>query len=102
MGGSLAEAMDKAIDRCVEEGLLKEYLLKKKGEVMLMLLTEFDEEAFAEAMKREGREEEREQGEERVYQLYSKLMEEKRTGDLERAIRDKEFRNVLYVRYGLW
>lgn len=62
-----------------------------------MLLTEFDEEAFAEAMKEEGREE----GEQRLNQLYTRLMEEKRTKDLERAIQDKEFRGILYQRYGL-
>lgn len=62
-----------------------------------MLLTEFDEEAFAEAMKEEGRTE----GEERVNQLYTRLVEEKRTKDLERAIQDKEFRSILYQRYGL-
>ena len=96
-GDSLPGAMDKAIDRCVKEGLLKEYLLKKKAEVKLMLLTEFDEELFAEVM----REERREEGEARAYQLLSKLMEEKRPGDLERAIGDKGFRNALYERYGL-
>ena len=30
---SLLDAMDKAIDRCTKEGVLKEYLLKKKSEV---------------------------------------------------------------------
>ena len=90
---SLLDAMDKAIDRCTKEGVLKEYLLKKKSEVKLMLLTEFDEEAFAETM--------REEGERRVNQLYSKLIEEKRNSDLERAIQDKKFRDVLYKRYGL-
>ena len=56
-GDSLLDAMDKAIDRCTKEGVLKEYLLKKKSKVKLMLLTEFDEEAFAETMREEGREE---------------------------------------------
>ncbi|HBA47703.1 MAG TPA: hypothetical protein DCZ91_07860 [Lachnospiraceae bacterium] len=96
-GYSLSEAMDNAVSRCIEEGVLKEYLLKKKSEVKLMLLTEFDEEAFAEAMKEEGRTE----GEERVNQLYTRLVKEKRTKDLERAIQDKEFRSILYQRYGL-
>ena len=40
-------------------------------------------------------------GEARAYQLLSKLIEEKRPGDLERAIGDKGFRNTLYERYGL-
>lgn len=96
-GASLPEAMEKAIDRCIKEEILKEYLLKKKSEVKLMLLTEFDEEAFAETMKEEGREE----GENRVNQLYSKLIAEKRTEELARAIQDKRFRDALYKSYGL-
>ena len=80
-----------------KEGVLKEYLLKKKSEVMLMLLTEFDEEAYAKIMREEGREE----GEERLSRLWLKMVEEKRTNDLERAMRDKDFRDMLYQRYGL-
>ncbi len=106
---SLSEAMDRAIDRCVKEDLLKEYLLKKKAEVKLMLLTEFDEELFAKTMKEEGREEGRkegrkegrEEGENRLSQLYLKLVSEKRTQDLERVMKDKGFREHLYKRYGL-
>ena len=108
-GDSLPEAMDKAIDRCTKEEVLKEYFLIKKAEVKLMLLTEFDEEAFAETMREEGREEGREagreegrkEGETRVNRLYSKLIEEKRAVDLERAIKDEKFRDTLYERYGL-
>ncbi len=61
-GRSLVEAVEQSIDRCIEENLLKEYLLKKKSEVKLMLLTEFDEELFAKTMKEEGREEGRQEG----------------------------------------
>ena len=61
-GKSLVEAVERSIDRCIEEELLKEYLLKKKSEVKLMLLTEFDEELFAKTMKEEGREEGRKKG----------------------------------------
>ncbi len=61
-GRSLVEAVERSIDRCIEEGLLKEYLLKKKSEVKLMLLTEFDEELFAKTMKEEGQREGLEEG----------------------------------------
>ncbi len=61
-GRSLVEAVEQSIDRCIEENLLKEYLLKKKSEVKLMLLTEFDEELFAKTMKEEGQREGLEEG----------------------------------------
>ena len=53
------EAVDKAIQRCIEEGILKEYLIKKRAEARRMFLTEFDEDSWRESMREEGREEER-------------------------------------------
>lgn len=70
-----------------------------------MLLTEFDEELFAETMREEGREEGlkegREEGEDRLNKLYVTLMKEQKSKDLERAMQDKGFRDMLYERYGL-
>ena len=93
-GYDLSRAVDQAIDRCIEEGQIKGYLLKKKGEVKLMLLTEFDEERFVRTIKEEGREE----GEGRVNQ---RLIQEKRYKDLERAAVDRWFQKELYAQYGL-
>ncbi len=56
-GCSLPKAVDKATERCIQENYLKTYLLKKRSEVNLMLLTEFNEEAFVQTIKEEGREE---------------------------------------------
>lgn len=56
-------------------------------------IQEFDEELFAETM--------REEGEDRLNQLYLTLMKEQKSKDLERAMRNKNFRNTLYERYGL-
>lgn len=56
-GKTPAEAVDLAVGQCIKEGMLKEYLLKKKSQVKLMLLTEFNEELFAKTMKEEGLEE---------------------------------------------
>lgn len=77
-GKSLAEAVDRAISRCVKEDILKEYLLKKKSEMKLMLLTEFDEEIYAKVMKEEGRKE----GEGCINQLNTILIDQNRFEDL--------------------
>ena len=109
--------------------MLKEYLLKNKSEVKLMLLTEFDEDLFIRTMKEEGREEGleeglreglkkgrnegfekgrnegfekgRNEGEDRVSRLYQRLMEEKKMTEMERAASDRTFREMLYKRYGI-
>ena len=44
-----------AVDSCINEGILKEFLEKHKAEVCGMVLTEFDEKAFADDMRAEGR-----------------------------------------------
>ena len=74
-GSELKEAVEQAIDRCIQENHLKSYLLKKKAELSLMLLTEFNQEAFARVIRNEGVEEGIEigvgKGENRVNQLLS-------------------------------
>lgn len=92
-GSELKEAVEQAIDRCIQENHLKSYLLKKKAEVSLMLLTEFNQEAFARVI--------REEGEDRVNQLNLHLIAEKRFNDLTRAASDKQYQEQLYKEYGL-
>ena len=108
-GNALKEAVGKAIDRCIQEDHLKSYLLKKKAEVSLMLLTEFNQEAFAKTIRNEGVEEGIEigvgigvgKGEDRVNQLNSYLISDKRFDDLTRATNDKQYQAKLYKEYGL-
>ena len=59
-GYSEEDAADKAIESCINEGLLKEYLLQKRGEAKLMLL-HFDEMDLKKSLEEE-REEGREEG----------------------------------------
>ena len=89
-GKSPAEAVDLAIDQCIEENMLKEYLLKKKSEVKLMLLTEFDEELFARTMKEEGLEE----GLEKGIQIFIE-------DNLEEEVPEERIRSKLQKRFGL-
>ena len=62
-----------------------------------MLLTEFNQEAFAKTIRNEGVEE----GEDRVNQLNSYLISDKRFDDLTRATNDKQYQAKLYKEYGL-
>ncbi len=104
-GSELKEAVEQAIDRCIQENHLKSYLLKKKAEVSLMLLTEFNQEAFSRVIRNEGVEEGIEigveMGEDRVNQLHSYLISDKRFDDLTRATKDKQYQAQLYKEYGL-
>lgn len=50
-------ALNRAIDHCIEKGILKDILLKNRAEVLGMLLEEFDVEKYERTLRLEGREE---------------------------------------------
>ncbi len=54
---SLEEAVDVAVKDCINHGILKDVLSEERAAVMLEMLTEFDEKAYAEGLREEGREE---------------------------------------------
>ena len=106
---SMFEALDKAVQRCIDENVLKEYLLKKRSEVMLMLLTEFNQVLYERTIRGEGRKEGEEEGRKegekeerkRLSGLVLSLMKEGKMDDMEHAMQDNNFRNQLYQRYNL-
>jgi hypothetical protein len=56
------EVIDKAVERCIDEGILREFLLKHRSEVRDMLFTEFDQEGYKKVIHEEGYEEGRQEG----------------------------------------
>ncbi len=56
-GMSNSDAVDKAVDSCIEEGILSDFLIKHRAEVKDMVLTEFNEKVFVNGIRAEGREE---------------------------------------------
>lgn len=54
--------MAEAVDYCIENGILGEFLRKNRAEVLGMLLEEFDVKKYERTLRGEGREEGREEG----------------------------------------
>lgn len=52
----LAEAIDAAMQQCIDEGVLADYLSSKRAEVKSMLITEFDQAEYEQIVEREKRE----------------------------------------------
>ena len=48
--------MLEAVDECISNGILVDFLLKNKAGVVNMYLTEWDEDEYREALRREARE----------------------------------------------
>lgn len=61
-GLPLQEALQKAIDCCIERGVLKDILLREKSEVQHMILTEYNEKKHMRTLYAQGREAGREEG----------------------------------------
>lgn len=53
-GMSLKHAIETAMDSCIEEGILKEVLIRQRTEAMHMLLTEFDEKKYKKSVYQDG------------------------------------------------
>ncbi len=56
------EALAEAVDYCIENGILEEFLRKNRAEVLGMLLEEFDVKKYERTLRSEGFEEGREEG----------------------------------------
>lgn len=63
-GKTRDEAITLALQACMEQGVLREYLNQKSSEVFNMLLTEYDQEEAVRVQREEAKEEGREEGRE--------------------------------------
>ncbi len=58
----LREAVSRAVDECIEEGILEDFLRKNKAEVVAMSIFEYDEKKVMDYIRMEEREEGRKEG----------------------------------------
>ena len=105
----LQAALNRAVDACIEKGILKEFLLKNRAEVLGMLLEEFDAEKYERTIRGEGREEGRREGREEglkegrssVNRLGILLTEAGRGGEFLKSLSDGELQMKLLAEFGL-
>ena len=90
-------ALNRAVDSCIEKGILKEFLLKYRAEVLGMLLEEFDAEKYERTIRSEGREE----GKVEVNRLGILLTEAGRSDEFLKSLSDRELQKKLFVEFGL-
>lgn len=95
--GAFPEAVEKAVDYCIKNGILADFLSKNRAEAIAMSIFEYDEEKHI----RNEREIAREEGEDRAVKLMQKLIEDGRDEDLRCVLVDREYREQLYQEYGL-
>jgi hypothetical protein len=74
-------------DECIKEGILADFLIGHKAEVMDVCLTEYDEMATMNAFKEESVDD--------VLRIQKFLLDNNRIDDLRRTTYDKEYRDLL-------
>ena len=94
---SKMQAMLEAVNECISNGILVDFLLKNKSGVVDMYITEWDEDAYREALRQEANEE----GRNKINVLNQFLIRDNRIEDLKRSTTDIEFQNKLLVEYGI-
>ena len=51
---NLSEAIERAVDECIDEGILADILSSQKAEVLELALTTFDRELYEQGLREEG------------------------------------------------
>ena len=98
---TIEEAIDKAVEDCIKEGILEKILRENREEVCSMLLKEYDEQAHIENEREIAKEEGQEEGQNRVNRLNLLLKEKNRVDDLLKATEDKAFQEELFKEFNL-
>ncbi len=103
------EAVEKAVDYCIEHEVLSEFLSKNRAEAVEMCIFEFDEEKYMEMERNSayqsgfesGQKKGFENGENKLLQLVQLLKSAGRDADLERALSSQSYREQLYMENNL-
>ena len=102
---SLNTAVEKAITECIQAGVLRDFLLENRGEVMAMSIFEYDKEVEEEWLRKAeyeaGREDGREVGKSIEQQLIKHLLADNRIADIKKVLENEEFRSQVLKEYGI-
>ena len=101
----LKEAVERAINECIEEGILADFLRENRAEAIKVSIYEYDEELHFKTLRDEGyesgyvegHEAGLEQGENRLNKLYAILIESDRLDDLKHATQDRAYQEQLML-----
>ena len=101
----LAEAVEQAVDTCIGNGILEDFLRKNRAEAIAMSIFEYDEEKHLtserEIWRQEGILEGRQEGESRLAKLLELMLQGNKKDSVEKALADAEYREKLYKEYHL-
>lgn len=92
----LQTAVNQAVDECIREGILSDFLREQRAEVIAMSIFEYDYEKHMKIIKEEGLED----GQDKIL-LLLKYMENNNEMHLITKLQDKNFLNEMYLKYNM-
>lgn len=95
----LYDAIERAIDRCIEENVLRDFLIEHRSEVVKVTRLDYTFEQQILLEREDAREEGNEQGQDQLSSMLSWLIASGRNDDVTRAVNDKAVRTELYKEY---
>ena len=95
---SLNEAVEKAVEECIQEGILREFLLKHRAEVVAMSIFEYDREWEEELLRKEEFEAGRDTERKNTEKERMNAEKERRRADSEKMRADHAERELLLLK----
>lgn len=99
------ESIDRAVKKCIENGILSDFLTIHRAEVKDMVLEEYDFKKHMELERRDAKAEGLEEGKlmqaQRINQLILLLLSNSREDDIAKMAGDKVFQEQLFLEFGL-
>ena len=97
----LNAAVEKAVDECVHQGILEEFLRANRMEVIAVSIYEYDKEEEEKKLRRAEYAAGMLAGEKRLETLISLLLQNGRNAEIQKVVDDPELRENLYKEYNL-
>ena len=91
----LSEAVEKAVDDCIKNGILADFLAKNRAEAIAVSIFEYDEEKHMKSERKEWREIGREEGSDNLASLLQSLIDAGKLEEVKRVISDSDYRKKL-------
>lgn len=95
------EAVENAVNYCIRNNILADFLKKNKAEVMEVAIYECDIEEEMQKISKDVYSDGLSDGKDKAFILMKALLQDNRLNDIQRATTDIEYRDLLFKEYGI-
>lgn len=95
----LSEAVEKAVDDCIKNNILAEFLAKNRAEAIAVSIFEYDEEKHMKSERKEWLTKGLEKGSDTLAQVLQSLMDAGKSKEVNRVLNDSDYRKKMLEEY---